>query len=424
MKKTKKLAPNRRLVYAIVALLGSLALWVYVRTAVNPYSDPWVYRVPVVFEGVDALTDRSLILLAGENATVDLHLYGKLRDTATLNRSNITLTVDVSTIRAAGEYSLDYDIAFPDSIADNSVTVLERSPSSVQLTVGKVKTKRIEVAGSGGSPAEGYLAETMVCNPDTIQVSGPEELVDQVDHAEVYLDRDNLERTVNTVLDFTLVDADGNPVEDDRLQCDVDQIEVELPILATKEVKLTVELLAGSGATDADATCTIKPESIRIAGDAELLKGVNQISLGSIDLGEVYGQATLKRSIVIPNDMQNLSGEEEASITVELKGLDTRTIRTSNIELINKPHEDTQEYTVISSSLSVVVRGKSAVVEEIYPTNLRVVADLSEYDEPGQYKVPVSVYVDGYADVGILHEGDYAIVVSITQKQRGSMEGS
>ena len=277
MKKTKKLAPNRRLVYAIVALLGSLTLWVYVRTAVNPYSDPWVYRVPVVFEGVDALTDRSLILLAGENATVDLHLYGKLRDTATLNRSNITLTV---------------------------------------------------------------------------------------------------------------------------------------------------ELLAGSGATDADATCTIKPESIRIAGDAELLKGVNQISLGSIDLGEVYGQATLKRSIVIPNDMQNLSGEEEASITVELKGLDTRTIRTSNIELINKPNEDTQEYTVISSSLSVVVRGKSAVVEEIYPANLRVVADLSEYDEPGQYKVPVTVYVDGYADVGILHEGDYAIVVSITQKQRGTAEGS
>ena len=109
---------------------------------------------------------------------------------------------------------------------------------------------------------------------------------------------------------------------------------------------------------------------------------------------------------------------------MELKGLDTRTIRTSNIELINKPNEDTQEYTVISSSLSVVVRGKSAVVEEIYPAHLRVVADLTEYDEPGHYKVPVTVYVDGYADVGILHEGDYAIVVSITQKQRGSMEDS
>ena len=64
------------------------------------------------------------------------------------------------------------------------------------------------------------------------------------------------------------------------------------------------------------------------------------------------------------------------------------------------------------------------MVEEIYPANLRVVADLTEYDEPGQYKVPVTVYVDGYADVGILHEGDYAIVVSITQKQRGSMEDS
>ena len=413
----KKPIQSSRILYMIVALIGSVALWIYVRSEVNPYSDPWIYRIPVTFEGEDVLNeDRSLIVLSGADTTVDLHLYGKRLDTATLNRSNIQITVDLSTIRSAGTYSLDYDISFPDSISANAITVRERSPSSVQLTVGKLQTKSIPVKGSGGSPAEGYLAETMICDPEQITIRGPEDVVKTIDHAEVYLDRDNLERTVNATLDYVLVDADGNVVENDHIFCDVSQIDVELPIVATKEVPLTVELVDGSGATADDAYCTIEPKSIQISGDAELLKGINQISLGSIELAEVFVQATLPRTIVLPNDTQNLSGVDEAVISVELRGLDTRTIRTTTIDLINEPDTEKYNYTIVSSSLSVVVRGKAAVVEQIYSTNLRVVADLTDYKEPGQYKVPVKVYVDGYADVGILHESEYTIVVSIAEK--------
>ena len=328
----KKPIQSSRILYMIVALIGSVALWIYVRSEVNPYSDPWIYRIPVTFEGEDVLNeDRSLIVLSGADTTVDLHLYGKRLDTATLNRSNIQITVDLSTIRSAGTYSLDYDISFPDSISANAITVRERSPSSVQLTVGKLQTKSIPVKGSGGSPAEGYLAETMICDPEQITIRGPEDVVKTIDHAEVYLDRDNLERTVNATLDYVLVDADGNTVENDHIFCDVSQIDVELPIVATKEVPLTVELVDGSGATADDAYCTIEPKSIQISGDAELLKGINQISLGSIELAEVFVQATLPRTIVLPNDTQNLSGVDEAVISVELRGLDTRTIRTTDV---------------------------------------------------------------------------------------------
>ena len=41
MKENKKTSPNRRIIYLVISLLCSLALWVYVRTAVNPYADSW-----------------------------------------------------------------------------------------------------------------------------------------------------------------------------------------------------------------------------------------------------------------------------------------------------------------------------------------------------------------------------------------------
>ncbi len=425
MKETKKATPNKRIFYIIVSLLCALALWIYVRTAVNPYSDPWVYRIPVTFVGEAELTDdREMILLSGQYATVDLHIYGKRTDTATLNRSNITISVDLSTIRSAGDYALDYEISFPDSIAKNAITVLEQTPSSVKISVGKMLTKTVPVYGSGGSPAEGYLAETMICEPGEITVRGPEEVVKQIHHAQVYLDRDELDRTVNTVLPFTLMDNNENVIEDERLSCDVEEIVVELPILATKEVDLTVELIDGGGATSHDVNVDINPAKVTIAGDAELLKGINQISLGTIKLSEILVQATLQRTIVLPNDTEILSGEEEASITVELVGLNSRTIRTTNIELINPPDEERFSYDVISKSLNVVIRGKTAVVEQIYASNLRAVADLSDYTEPGQYKVSVTVYVDGYTDVGILHEEEYTVVVTIAERNTEQSDNS
>jgi len=417
MKETKRTTPNRRIFYIVVSLVAALALWIYVRTMVNPYSDPWVYRIPVTFVGEEALTEeREMILLAGQYATVDLHVYGKRTDTATLDRSNVTVSVDLSTVRSAGTYALEYEISFPDNIGDNAITILEQTPSSVEISVGKMLTKKIPVYGSGGSPAEGYLAETMICEPNEITVRGPEEIVKQLHHAEVYLDREELDRTVNTTLPFTLMDNNENVIEDEQLVCDVTEIAVELPIMATKEVDLTVELIDGGGATSHDADVDISPEKITISGDAELLKGINQISLGTIKLSEVLVQATLQRPIVLPNDTEILSGEEDANITVELVGLNSRTIRTTNIELIDLPDEENYQYDIVSKSLNVVIRGKTAVVEQIYASNLRAVADLSDYTEPGQYKIPVTVYVDGYSDVGILHEEEYTIVVTISEK--------
>lgn len=422
MKETKKPIQNRRIFYAVISLIAALALWVYVRTAVNPYSDPWIYRIPVTFVGESELTeDREMILLSGQYATVDLHVYGKRTDTATLNRSNITVSVDLSSIRSAGDYSLDYEIHFPDNIASNAITVLEQTPSAIEISVGKMQTKTIPVYGSGGSPAEGYLAETMICEPGEIVVRGPADIVKQIYCAQVYLDRDDLDRTVNTTLPFTLVDRDGNTIESEQLSCDADEIQVELPILATKEVDLTVELIDGGGATSHDVDIEIVPSKITIAGDAELLKGINQISLGTIKLSEILVQATLQRTIVLPNDTEILSGEEEASISVELVGLNSRTIRTTNIEIINALDEEQYDYEVVSKALNVVIRGKTAVVEQIYASNLRAVADLSDYTEPGQYKVPVTVYVDGYADVGILHEEEYTVVVTINEKDENAL---
>jgi hypothetical protein len=52
-------------------------------------------------------------------------------------------------------------------------------------------------------------------------------------------------------------------------------------------------------------------------------------------------------------------------------------------------------------------------IDQLVASNIRAVADLSTVSSAtGQYLVPVSIYVDGFADVGAM--GSYSVLVTIS----------
>ena len=61
------------------------------------------------------------------------------------------------------------------------------------------------------------------------------------------------------------------------------------------------------------------------------------------------------------------------------------------------------------------MRAGAAEIERISTNNLRVVADMADFTQVGKVNVPVEIYVDGYADAGVV--GEYSVVVSITEKE-------
>lgn len=108
----------------------------------------------------------------------------------------------------------------------------------------KLSAKEIVVeAVFEGDVASGYVSEPIKLEYETIEIRGPKELVDSVDYAQVVLKRTNLSKSVSEVLDYTLMDAEDEPVESDEIKCSVDQIGVEMPVLMVKDVALTVTLL-------------------------------------------------------------------------------------------------------------------------------------------------------------------------------------
>ena len=78
--------------------------------------------------------------------------------------------------------------------------------------------------------------------------------------------------------------------------------------------------------------------------------------------------------------------------------------------------------TVVTSTLSVTLRGTSTALAQVNEENLRVVADLKNVsDADGVYTVPATVYVDGL-DVGAV--GSYQVTVRLSGGQKVVVESS
>jgi YbbR domain-containing protein len=407
MKKTQK---THKVLTAIIALIAAVCMWVYVA----PDGETEYRNLPVTFENTDSLEDYSLMLDMDIEPTVNITVYGRRSELLSLDRDDITVTVDLGKIKEEGEYQLTYSVELPSS-RTSSMEVSEYLTDVVTVQVVRRVSKTIEVKGIwNGEVAEGdYLAEQIVVDPAELVIYGPQELVDTISYAQVQLERTNLDKTVSEDLEYTLVNYDGEPVYSSKIYSDVDTIRTTQPIVMTKELPLKVTLVDGAGATSDYAVVEYEPASITISGDQTTLDGVSSIDLGTIDLGDVIDAREYEFPILIPNDAKNLSEVTEATVTVTIKGLETAQYRISkdSFETINVP--EGYDVSFLNQYLQVEVRATPEAQAAIQSNNIRVVADLSGVTGVGRQEIPVEVYVDGYTDAGAL--GDYTVIVTVTE---------
>ena len=407
---------NSKVFYMILAVMCSIGSWLYIDIIEAPQSTTTVYNIPVTFIGEDRLEEDGLMIISGKNTTVNLQLEGSRTAVSQVNRNNITITVQAyAQINSEGHYSLLYDVDFPSSVA-SQLRIVSRSIDAIDVDVVQMTSKTVEIQGKFvGTAAEGArISDTdFEFEQNEVTVSGERSLVEQVDHALVTLDVDDLSSTWSGELPIVLVDADGNEVDMTNLTCDITEVYTIFPVQTVKEVPLTVSFTSGAGATSENATATIDPETVTISGTPERLDQIESINLGSIDLSQIVTSEVVNMTIPVPEGVSIISGITSAKVTVSMSGLDTRIVQTSDIELINTP-EWISNVELVTQALEVRIRGASDTMKLVQDQDVYVIVDLSTLDEgaEGTRTLVATVGVRGFADVGAV--GEYQVVVNIT----------
>ena len=416
MKKTSIMRKlyNSRIFWVIIALLASLTLWVYVigqETEEYKRTFPGV-KLELVGEDI-LLNSRNMVITDLNTSTVTVEISGPRRIVGSWSSDDLIAQVDVSKLTQSAFTSLQYTVKFPDGTDTSGVKTKSKTPETVNFMVSAQTKKIIPVVGSfEGSVAEGFTAETPEFEPSNITVFGPETHLKNISRAWVEFEKGDVSSTYSVDVGYQLQDEEGEECSTTGLSFSDDTVRATLRVLAVKEVPLTVDLIANGGATSANTKISIEPESITLAGDTSILSALNRISLATIDLGDFESTFGSEYRIIYDDGLKNLSGITEAKVSIEIVGLETRSyaVQQENMSCINVTEGYSAE--VLSENLVVKLRGPKEQLEQVRGENIRVVADLKDFNTSvGQYMPPVKISVDGFPELGAM--GDYTISIEI-----------
>ena len=413
---------RNKLLKILLSAALAFSLWLYVITVVSPGSEKTYYDIPVVLQNENVLAERDLIITSYDSS-VTLQLEGNRTDLNTMNESNINILANVSSIMAPGVHKVSYDVNYPGNIADNAIITNSKTPDMLTVNVENLVTKNIPVEYSAtGTLPESYHPETPIYSVDgqpitQIQISGPESAISKIEYAMIYVDFAGRTESISADMEYTLCNEARQRVDVDAqlVTTNVPTIRMDMKIHRYMELPLAVELISGGGATEENCTVTITPiDKLTVSGEDRILKNMDAIVIGSVDLAKLQEDTTMKLPLTMPEGVTNRTeGYEEVEVKLELKGLRTKTLQVTQFRVINKPLNMTFEG--IPSSMTLELRGPSEQIEKLKATDITIIVDLKSA-QTGVNPIQVKPeFAAGFQGVGVLSDNEVIVTVKAPQ---------
>ncbi len=404
-----------KIVAALLSLLAAFSLWLYVITVVSPDSEA-TFDVYVKVDNDSILKEKGLMLNPEQKPTVHLKLSGNRSDLIKLTNDNITVKVDAAKIQDYNlnqQVQLNYTITYPGNVPNNAITVISRNPDYIELDIWPYAEKTVSLEPMYvGEREDGYMISGAVFGSPQLHISGPKEMVDRVASAKVEIDLTGVKEPISKEMTFRYYDAQGQVVDDDFIVSEElgskQQVQVDLMVQRGKEIPITVELIAGGGATKNHCTVTLSHKILRVSGSEEKLADLTELKLDPIDLSQVLDTATFERDVVLPAGISNVTGVDKITVTVTVNGLATVRLPVGNFQAKNT-NLNADIYTEV---LQVTFRGPENVIDKLTSEDVTAYADFTGLSSGTYSQVPVLFAFDSrFANVGAI--GSYTVSAAL-----------
>ena len=423
MGRFEKLFSNRWFAMAVSAMLAVL-LWLVV-IAQEPNKTYTITGVSVSYDYNSALyTGASLDIVKSDDIKVSVVVSGDSSAIGGVDKSDIVVYPDYTEVSRSGMPG-EYTLRLQARRADTSLTKFDIdsiSPAYVDVTFAQIGTQKftVEVEASV-DPAEGYYLGEKQASPAEVTLRGPVDELARVARVVARVESD--EKRDRTMLDsaaLEFLDADGHAITDSSITVlEGEQVEVTIPVLKLKEVPLKFEFSnVPAGYDPAELNASISPATIRIAGAADTVDGIESVNAGFINLARVQlGKAeTLK--IQLSEGLVNVDDVQEATVTFDTSGYgEPRAITVSDIRVVNAPSG--VDVKVITESINnVTLVGEAEELAAISPSDVIAQVDASAQNitvkGSGQQQFSAQIIVTGTKTV--FATGAYSVLCDITVK--------
>lgn len=368
----------------ILAVIVSCGLWVVVDNINDPVEEQRFYNVPVDIINADLVTNEGKVydVLDGTDM-VNVTVKGKRSVLSYISKEDIRAIADMAELTFMNTVGIRVS-----STRSNSELDFRTNIDSVKLSIENIAQKQIPInVSTSGEPAAGYVVGGVKPSQNVVRVSGPESLIDQIDHIDAVANIDGYSSDIDTSVELKLYDAANNEIKNSSIKKNISTVNVTVTILATKIVPLSF-VVPDEPATGyvVNGEPVSMPETVTIAGRSSILDGVSRITISDPALS-VEGRTENMTTIInvkkyLPSGVQfaDSSFGGNVNVTVGIEQLVTKDLEipARNFAASNKPenlkltlHEvDGQNFYTIRIS------GIKSAVESVNAENVVGVIDM------------------------------------------------
>lgn len=424
------------------SFLTALITW-FIMAAGSSDLNMIVYDVPIEFTLSPEAQADGLRVWGSSYQTVDIEVSGSTMITSKLAESDfeVTAALNPTSTKLTGnttqKASAQVRVAKKSAYADYEVVSV--SPQEITLEYDRYKEISLNIENEISFTADtGYYPGTPVLSEEKVIVSGPESAVNKISRAAVVYDMNGpIKESRELTCPVRLYDQDNKELTDTAglyLSMDVDSVQVNIPVYPKKTVPLVVTM-AHRPSQFSDSRVTIEPESIDLAGSAEVLSGISEIRMEDVidfaELDMTKSTAVYTFEIPVPQNTRNITNTgsnsiSEVTVTVNLNGYkrQTVTVPEGNIQVVNGPSGDLVA-TPIARTLDIVLGGPEAQVAKLTGDSVMIQADMSNISaSSGTVDVPVTVSLTGSSADACWVLGSYTMAVTISSTEAASTQAS
>ncbi|MCI9680352.1 MAG: hypothetical protein HFI26_03080 [Lachnospiraceae bacterium] len=385
----------------LLSVIAAIMLWLIIVSIDDPvtYQDFSGIRVTMLNE--DAVTDKDKVYRIEDNSDIiSVRVQARRSILEKLSSEDFTATADMEkNIKLDNLVGIEVSCSSR-KVRSSDVLNITKSRENVVIRIEDASSEQFNVlVNEIGQEGEGYMVGTAMPEQSLIQISGPASVIAEIRRVVVDLNKTGFTSDQVKNCEIKIYDNANNPIDTTYLEYNgkTTGMNVHVTMFKKKTVRLRVDYTGTPGDGYSFQELTFKPETLEIAGTAENIADLREISIPgeAVNIEGITEDTQINVDVTkyLPENIR-LADDKDASVavavTLEKKQGKTIGIPVSEIELRNIPKGFNVSFGDLDE-VEIIVMGTSAQLAELSEDVINVSLELEEYSKAGSYKGALDV---------------------------------
>ncbi|MCA0386674.1 MAG: hypothetical protein LCH34_14000 [Firmicutes bacterium] len=386
----------------MLSLALAILFWFFVMDQVDPEITRVIESVPVQLTNTQELDQNNLKIMNQTDFFVNVEVTGRRNNVLGLNAKSIYLWADMRSVRGGVN-----NVFINSSINSESVSIKSVLPKEIVITVDRVVSlpKPVQIIISD-SFQESLFQESLEVNPIEIKVTGPESLVNSVSYLGGTISVAALSGDHTREVSLVPYSFDGEVVNGVTLELSYATLNLKVGKTKLIPVEANVE---GSPKSGYQLTgINIKPETVTVSGQLEVIEALNSISVEGIELnGDEEGTFIVEKELRLPEGVKAVGLNTPVQIELVIEEVQTKEFifDVNEIPIVNLGNQFTTNLADNLGTVVVRVTDVASVIEGLTKSEIHLDLNMSNIIEPGSYRLNINMANrENYSEVSLTPE--------------------